>query len=230
MESVSMERQQALGLYIPDSVIVVGCGGVGSWVALMLAMAGVKKIWLFDSDLLEGHNLNRIPLPASAIGKAKSIAIGELIASVRPDCSVMALGMFSVRSAGLLHPNATHVVCATDSLRSRKMVYDWALGNGLTYVEVAAEGEQGSATGVPAEWSTPGEDRPGYQSVPVWVGPCVFAAGIAVAHVLHDQAMGDRTIRLGWGRVSGGDDGTFELFDSAPPCRMVNTDSEDVPF
>ena len=34
-----MQRQQALNLQLPNEVAVVGCGGVGSWTAYLLAMA-----------------------------------------------------------------------------------------------------------------------------------------------------------------------------------------------
>jgi hypothetical protein len=40
-------------------VLIVGCGGIGSSVALMLAGCGIKKFTLVDSDTIERSNLNR---------------------------------------------------------------------------------------------------------------------------------------------------------------------------
>ncbi|KIY49835.1 hypothetical protein FISHEDRAFT_65206 [Fistulina hepatica ATCC 64428] len=41
------------------SVVVVGCGGVGSWAAVMLARSGVSKIRLVDFDYVTLSSLNR---------------------------------------------------------------------------------------------------------------------------------------------------------------------------
>ncbi|KAI0029305.1 hypothetical protein K488DRAFT_88876 [Vararia minispora EC-137] len=41
------------------SVVVVGCGGVGSWAAVMLARSGVSKIRLIDFDYVTLSSLNR---------------------------------------------------------------------------------------------------------------------------------------------------------------------------
>lgn len=40
-------------------VLIVGCGGIGSSVALLLAGCGIKKFTLADSDTIERSNLNR---------------------------------------------------------------------------------------------------------------------------------------------------------------------------
>jgi threonine dehydrogenase-like Zn-dependent dehydrogenase len=212
-------RQESIGLTMPDSVAVVGCGGVGSWVAYMLALAGVPKIWLFDPDTLSDHNLNRIPLPLSTVGKRKSVAISELIRSLRPDCSVMAAGTFTPRMANQIGVDADWVVCTTDSHASRKMVRKWTKDHAIRYIEAAAEGDQGSATGEPADFATPEETQPGYASVPVWVGPCVFAAAIAVDHVLHSRKMGDRTVRLGFVKDKVGIP-RFQVFDTEEGKRQ----------
>ncbi|KZW02294.1 hypothetical protein EXIGLDRAFT_735761 [Exidia glandulosa HHB12029] len=42
-----------------SSVVVVGCGGVGSWAAVMLARSGVSKIRLIDFDYVTLSSLNR---------------------------------------------------------------------------------------------------------------------------------------------------------------------------
>ncbi|KAF9045457.1 hypothetical protein BJ165DRAFT_163830 [Panaeolus papilionaceus] len=41
------------------SVVIVGCGGVGSWAAVMLARSGVSKIRLVDFDYVTLSSLNR---------------------------------------------------------------------------------------------------------------------------------------------------------------------------
>lgn len=41
------------------SILIVGCGGIGSTTALLLAGTGVKKFTLADDDIIEKSNLNR---------------------------------------------------------------------------------------------------------------------------------------------------------------------------
>lgn len=207
-----LQRQQALNLDLPNEVAVVGCGGVGSWTAYLLAMAGVKTIWLFDSDSVSESNLNRIPIDQTWIGKPKSVAVAALIKNIRPDCVTMPVGMFSKKLASQLGLSVTWIISTTDTLKSRQMVQEWASESGVNYIEAAAEGDFGSATGVAADWSTADEVNPGYASVPVWCAPCVSAAVIAVSHVVHNQPMGDRTIRLGWGAAEESQE--FQIFDS----------------
>lgn len=211
-------RQEALQLELPKAVACVGLGGVGSWCAYFLALAGVKTLWLFDSDEISDHNLNRIPLPMSAVGKKKTEALAELIHSVRPECNTLCMGAFTelVVDACDLSSEVDYVVVSTDTLISRQTIYGWASRKGVSYIEASAEGEMGSCTGAPAEWSTPQESLPGYASVPVWVGPCVFSAAVAVAHIIHGGFIGDRAIRMGWERTQGkyGPEEQFSMFDS----------------
>jgi hypothetical protein len=212
-----MVRQAPLKLGVPKSVVVIGCGGVGTWVAYFLALAGVKELWLFDHDIVSDHNLNRVPLSKKAIGTRKTQAVKNLIHSVRPDCSVLAMGGWDLTTAALFGTEVKHVVVATDTLSSRQEIYKWA-SVFATYIEVAAEGEMGSATGVPANWQTSEETQVGYQSVPVWLGPCVMAAMVAVNHVVHNVRMGDRTIRMGW------NEDRFYIFDSEAPDLIAIPD------
>ena len=83
------DRQSTLKLEIPDSVAIVGVGGVGSWVAFNLALVGVKKLSLYDFDNLELSNLNRTPYKVSQIGETKVSALTELIKERRSDCEVL---------------------------------------------------------------------------------------------------------------------------------------------
>lgn len=73
----------------PKFVCVVGVGGVGSWVALELALAGARDIVLIDDDIVEASNLNRTLFTTAQIGKSKVEAVAELILERRPDVNVM---------------------------------------------------------------------------------------------------------------------------------------------
>jgi hypothetical protein len=194
-------RQEPLKLVIPKGVAVIGCGGVGSWIAYFLALAGVDNLWLFDPDIVSESNLNRLPLPQSAIGKSKSQSLADFITSQRPSATITAMSAFSEQIADLCHlsDEVSWLVCSTDTLATRQMSHNYAVTHGRCYIEAAAEGEYGSIASAPAEWATADDAKPGYASVPVWVGPATFAASMAAAYILHDHyPERDLVTRLGW--------------------------------
>ncbi|HEU6436903.1 MAG TPA: ThiF family adenylyltransferase [Nitratidesulfovibrio sp.] len=64
--------------------VIVGAGGVGSWVALNIAQLGVKNLTLIDNDIVSAHNLNRSFFKNEDIGKRKAIALADSIRSRNP--------------------------------------------------------------------------------------------------------------------------------------------------
>ncbi|MGC9093952.1 MAG: HesA/MoeB/ThiF family protein, partial [Bacteroidota bacterium] len=80
----SYDRQRNLNIHVPNSICVVGCGGVGSWVAILLALVGVKRMELWDGDIVEETNLNRTLFSPRDVGRNKAQALGEIILRLRP--------------------------------------------------------------------------------------------------------------------------------------------------
>lgn len=204
-QQAMLARQSSLKIHTNFGVAVVGCGGVGMWTALFLALAGVECLYLFDPDTVSEHNLNRLPIPRSAIGKSKSQATADLIATLRPSCKTTSLGAFTAELANQikLHKDVRWSIACTDTHKSRSVLYSWCRKTYVYpnnyYIEAAAEGEFGSIAPNPGEFTTPEESQPGYASVPIWVGPCVTAAAMACAHILHNQPMDtDDAVRIGW--------------------------------
>ena len=194
------DRQESLGINRDQSVLIVGCGGIGSWMGYFLGLAGVRELHLFDGDRIETHNLNRLPFTPGDIGKFKSNALSELIRISRPEALVSTYGhyrpdMFPDHLT--LAQAADWVICSTDSLGSRRMVRESLLGSAAKYLELGADGMGATVTTEPAEWSTPAEEQPGYQSVPVFVGPCTLAASIAAYYVLKG-VVPQETFRVDW--------------------------------
>lgn len=88
MSSIYDRQQDMVDVERPSAAIVVGVGGVGSWVALGLALAGVRRIALVDDDVVEESNLNRTPFKESHVGLTKVHAMMELIMERRSECIV----------------------------------------------------------------------------------------------------------------------------------------------
>jgi molybdopterin/thiamine biosynthesis adenylyltransferase len=80
------------GKKLADSgVLIVGCGGVGSWVVLQLAALGVSRIGIVDDDIVDVSNLNRSLFRTTNIGERKAVAISHLIERNFSDVSVLVL-------------------------------------------------------------------------------------------------------------------------------------------
>ena len=66
------------------TVLICGCGGLGSNIALMLARAGLKKLILVEFDKVEITNLHRQFYKPGQIGLAKSEALAENLKEYAP--------------------------------------------------------------------------------------------------------------------------------------------------
>ena len=60
-------------------VNIIGCGGIGSHVAIRLAMLGIKSFTLADYDTVEFHNLSRTFFEDGDVGKNKAMALQDIL-------------------------------------------------------------------------------------------------------------------------------------------------------
>jgi len=67
---------------------IVGCGGVGSLFAEMLARTGANNISLIDHDRVEHKNLNRTPFLLSDIGSYKVEALKNRLESINKKINI----------------------------------------------------------------------------------------------------------------------------------------------
>ena len=74
---------------LKKGAIILGCGSVGSLVALELARAGVGRFFLIDMDVLEYHNICRHQCGIQDVGKFKTTAIKERILQINPTAQVL---------------------------------------------------------------------------------------------------------------------------------------------
>jgi molybdopterin/thiamine biosynthesis adenylyltransferase/molybdopterin converting factor small subunit len=73
-----------------SSVLIIGAGGLGSPIAVYLALAGIGKIGIVDFDTVDISNLQRQILHQNAdIGKLKAVSAKETINAYNPDVEVV---------------------------------------------------------------------------------------------------------------------------------------------
>ena len=97
IDIVDYSRQEALNntltRKLPFNVqnIIIGCGGIGYWLGLFLALLGYKNFILIDGDKIDYTNLNRIPVPQTWVGVNKAVALRRTIRTFRLDTKILTL-------------------------------------------------------------------------------------------------------------------------------------------
>lgn len=70
---------------IRERIHIIGCGSVGSSVAELLVRYGLTKIALYDFDIVESKNLTNQLYRQEHVGKAKVLALGDMLHEINPD-------------------------------------------------------------------------------------------------------------------------------------------------
>jgi len=148
---ISYDRQREMDLDLNTNTMVtdkqhyiIGCGGIGYWVAINLAMLGAKYLVLVDGDRVETTNLNRIPAPPRMLGKFKVNALKAQLRLLRPSVKVVVLpcniteDTFSMM--GVLPTNNSVIWDCTDDARIQLKLYTWAKSLAKRYVKLGYEG------------------------------------------------------------------------------------------
>ncbi|EPY50812.1 moeb/ThiF domain-containing protein [Schizosaccharomyces cryophilus OY26] len=103
-------------------VIVVGCGGVGSWATVMLARSGVQKIRIIDFDQVSLSSLNRHAIAnLDDVGTPKTVALKRAIKRFAPWIEIEAYNtLYNPDSADeLLSGNPSFVIDAIDNIQTK---------------------------------------------------------------------------------------------------------------
>ncbi|MDA7880713.1 tRNA threonylcarbamoyladenosine dehydratase [Akkermansiaceae bacterium] len=115
--------QSALERFSTSHAMIIGLGGVGSWVAEALARSGIGKFSLVDLDDLCVTNINRqIHATTETIGKSKAVVLAERLRAINPGVEIIIRQAFySERTSDeILLTDKPHVVLdAIDSSRDK---------------------------------------------------------------------------------------------------------------
>ena len=71
--------ESAWGRVVNGHIVVIGAGGVGSWVVSLLAQFGIRHFTLLDDDVVKPHNLNRSVFGHGSLGLPKTQALAEML-------------------------------------------------------------------------------------------------------------------------------------------------------
>jgi adenylyltransferase/sulfurtransferase len=136
------ERLKEAGIFI------AGAGGLGSPVAIYLAVAGVGTLTVVDSDVVERTNLNRQVLHYDRdIGGKKVASARERLEEINPDITIRAIdARIDETNAGGLVGGADGIVDALDNYPARYVLNRVALRRGIPLFHGAIRGMYGQVT------------------------------------------------------------------------------------
>ena len=133
---------------IDAKVLIIGAGGLGSPVALYLALAGVGTIGVVDFDTVDVSNLQRQILHTDAdVGRPKVISAKETLNAHNPDVNVI-LHEEPINSENAMDiiPNYDIIVNGADNFATRYLVNDASFLAGKPLVDGAILVFDGQAT------------------------------------------------------------------------------------
>ena len=108
------------------TVMVVGCGAVGSFAIEALARSGIGNLIVVDFDTVEESNINRQLFALdSTVGQPKVSVAKNRIYDINPEIHVTALNMF-FDDASQIDVMPDFIIDAIDTVESKVALYKWA--------------------------------------------------------------------------------------------------------
>lgn len=121
-------------------IVIVGCGGLGSTLAMALGSSGIGEIHLVDFDEVSLHNIHRqIVFTLADEGRNKAVATAELLVRKNPFLKVEVFESdfetFSVEA----EEEYDLILDATDNLPVREGIDAWAKARGIPWIYASVE-------------------------------------------------------------------------------------------
>lgn len=131
--------------YQRSHIVIVGIGGVGSWVAEALARSGIGEITLIDLDDICISNINRqVHATNDTIGQMKIDVMASRIQSINPYCKVHSQAAFvqADNVPELIPDSADYIVDAIDNVRDKAALIAWCKRRKIPLITIGGAGGQ----------------------------------------------------------------------------------------
>jgi len=117
-----------------STVMVVGCGAVGSFAIEALARSGAGHLILVDFDRIEESNINRQLFALdSTVGQSKVEVAAQRIADINPKIKVDILNTFFDENTDMnIKPD--FVIDAIDTVTSKIALYKWCFDKNIPFI------------------------------------------------------------------------------------------------
>lgn len=112
-----------------STVVVFGCGGVGSYVLEALVRSGIGHLIVIDNDIVDITNINRqLIADATTVGMSKVAAVKERVLKINPNIDITIYQEFATASNldSLIPKNGNYIVDAIDTVTSKLDIVSYA--------------------------------------------------------------------------------------------------------
>ncbi len=119
-----------------SSVLIVGCGGLGTPIMQYLAASGIGRIGIVDYDVIELSNLHRQPIYSTEdIGKLKVKSAQKRMLKINPEIRVDAYNeLFTSQNAERIAEPYDILIDGTDNIPTRYLINDLCVFSDKSYV------------------------------------------------------------------------------------------------
>ncbi len=125
-------------------VTIVGTGGVGGYVALFLARAGISKFTIIDFDKITPSNINRQAVAfTDTISLDKVKVLKDMILKINPDAHIDAVNeRLCEENVVKFVKNDTFVVDAIDSVKDKVALISYCKKNNINIISAMGAGNR----------------------------------------------------------------------------------------
>lgn len=137
--------KKALNNFSRVHIVIVGIGGVGSWVVEALARNGVGELTLIDMDVVAESNINRqLPALSSTVGRNKIDVMAERISEINESCKYHLIDDFLTENniSDLISFDVNYVIDCIDSSKVKAALISWCKSNRIKIITLGGAGGQ----------------------------------------------------------------------------------------
>jgi len=137
--------KQALDAFKQSAIIVIGIGGVGSWVVEALARNAIGKITMIDMDTVAESNINRqLPALSSNLGRNKTDVMAERVNEINNLCDVTIIEDFLTQDniEELISKDTTYIIDCIDNSRVKAALISWCKRQKIKMITLGGAGGQ----------------------------------------------------------------------------------------
>jgi tRNA A37 threonylcarbamoyladenosine dehydratase len=148
--TIRLIGEQAMKEMCRKKIVIIGLGGVGSYVMEALARAGIGHLILVDFERIEKSNINRQILALhSTIGMYKTQAAYDRIKDINPEIHVDIHNIFVDKDniKDIVPLDSDYVIDAIDTVSSKIDIIKYAKGNSINIISCMGTGNKIDNTG-----------------------------------------------------------------------------------
>ena len=135
----------ALERFEHSHIVVIGVGGVGSWVVEALARNAIGKLTLIDMDVVAESNINRqLPALSSTLGCNKIDVMADRIKDINALCQTVLIDDFLTKDniEELVSKDVDFVIDCIDNSRIKAALIAWCKRNKIKVITLGGAGGQ----------------------------------------------------------------------------------------